>query len=95
MLAGAIDADNSRIDKYLNKLILSRMRQDQKYDIVTSDEIILKFGSSLLKRIGIKGRRRISARMRLLAELLHTIRRLLDMPTKSLSFLSMALILMR
>jgi hypothetical protein len=62
------------------------MHEDKKYDIVRSDELILKFGSHLLKRVGIKGRHRIAVWMRTLAKLLHSLSKWLHMPDKPLSF---------
>ena len=50
---------------------------------IRSDELVLQFGTSLLKRVGVKGRRRIASRMRLLAGLLDTVRNLLDKPEQS------------
>ena len=82
LLDGTID---SSIDKDLKKHVLNYMRQDETYNVDIVDDLILRFGSSLLKRVGAKGRRRIYARMRLLAVLLHTLRDLLDMPATSLS----------
>jgi len=43
--------------------------KDRSYDVVRRDELILKFGSHLLKRIGVKGRRRVAVKLRLLAKL--------------------------
>ena len=63
------------------------MRQDKKYDIIRSDELIMQFGTSLLKRVGVKGRRRIASRMRLLAGILDTVRNLLNKPEQRNSLL--------
>jgi len=84
LLEGALSADTT--DCQLKKHVLHRMREDKTYHVIRNDELILKFGSSLLKRVGIKGRRRVASRMRLLAKLLCTLRKLLDMPEKSLDF---------
>jgi hypothetical protein len=70
LLDGALEADKTGTDKDLKKYILNRRRGDKTYNIVRSHELILKFGSALLKRIIVKGRHRISARMRLLGSLL-------------------------
>jgi len=86
VLDGALYADSSQINRDLKKHVLNRMRQDKTYDLIRSDELILKFGSSLLKKVGTKGRRRIATRMRLLAKVVVTLRKLLDMPDRSLSF---------
>ena len=86
LLDGALSAEGTGVDKDLKKHVLYRMRQDKRYDVIMTDELILKFGSSLLKRVGVKGRRRIAARMRLLAQLLQTVRELVDQPDKSLQF---------
>ena len=86
VLDGALDADGTRCDRDLKKHVLNRMREDNKFDIIRNDELILKLGSSLLKKLGAKGRRRISSRMRLLAKLLQTVRKVVEMPEKSLSF---------
>ena len=84
LLDGALEADKSHIED-LKTCVLHRMRHDSKLDVIKSDELILKVGSSLLKRVGTKDRRRIAARMRLLAKLLHTLRKLSKLPDASLS----------
>ena len=86
VLDAALYADSPQIDRDLKKHVLNRMRQDKTHDLIRSDELILKFGSSLLKKVGTKGRRRIATRMRLLAKVVVTLRKLLDMPDRSLSF---------
>ena len=85
LLDGAMLADEARIDHNLNKFVLRRMRRDKKFDIIKSDDLILKFGLARLRRVGMKGHRHIAARMRLLAELLSTVRKSLDMHESSLS----------
>lgn len=87
LLDGALEADKTGADKDLKKHILNRMRGDKIYDIVKSDELILKFGSALLKRVGVKGRHHISARMRLLGSLVKTLQRNLEAPGKPLATL--------
>ena len=86
LLEGALQSEksNREVDKQLNKHIISRMRRDANLRVVKTDALILKFGVAQLKRIGVKGRRRIAARMRLLAKLLVKLRSALDLPNKSL-----------
>jgi len=50
LLDGAVDADSAHTNRDLKKHVLRHMRQDKKYDIIRSDELILQFGTSLLKR---------------------------------------------
>jgi len=52
---------------------------------VKSDTLILRFGAAQMKRIGVKGRRRIAVRMRVLGRLLDRMRYSLDLPTKTFS----------
>lgn len=87
LLDGAVDADSAHTNRDLKKHVLHHMRQDKKYDIIRSDELIMQFGTSLLKRVGVKGRRRIASRMRLLAGLLGTVRNLLNKPEQRNSLL--------
>ena len=84
LLDGALD-DGKEVDKDLKKYVLERMRRDKHYNVIKRDELILKFGSSQLKRIGVRGRRRISSRMRLLSKLLKKLQKVLEMPDKPLS----------
>ena len=86
LLEGALQSENSKreVDKQLNKHILSRMRRDANLRVVKTDALILQFGVAQLKRIGVKGRRRIAARMRLLAKLVVQLRNALDLHNKSL-----------
>ena len=87
LLEGALDSENSNahIDRNLNKRVLSHMRRDPNSKVVMTDTLILKFGAAQLKRIGIKGRRRIATRMRLLARLLSVLQKALDLHNTSLS----------
>ena len=84
ILDGAMDTECK--DKNLKRYVLCCMRKDKSYDVVRRDELILKFGSHLLKRIGVKGRRRIAAKLRLLAKLLCMLRKLSDKVEKPLTF---------
>ena len=52
ILDGVIQAGEHTIDPDLKKHILCRMRTDSKLSIIKSDDLILKFGASLLKRFG-------------------------------------------
>ena len=73
LLQGAIETDGF-VDEHLRKHVLSHMRKDRLLTTIKGDTVILKFGSGQLKRIGVKGARRIATRMRLLARLLHCLR---------------------
>ena len=84
LLEGAVNGEENGVDKVLRKEILQKMRYDEKLKVIKSDTLILRFGTAQLKRIGVKGRRRISARMRLLARLLSVLKKKTDMPNKSL-----------
>lgn len=86
LLEGAVGDDlANRLDKYLKKHVLNHMRMDKYLALVKTDTLILRFGSAQLKRIGVKGRRRIAVRMRMLARLLWHLRRAVDLPCKTLS----------
>jgi len=74
LLDGAIDAEDSHVDKNFKYGVLNRMRRDRNLATVKADALILRFGTTQLKRIGLKGRRRIAMRMRLLARLLDQLR---------------------
>jgi hypothetical protein len=78
-------AANARVDENLKKHVLNIMKKGDIYDTLISDHLILMFGAALLKRVGAKGHRRISARMRQLASLLLTLKNVVDMPDASLS----------
>jgi len=88
LLEGAVSANKNigHIDEHLKKHVLKHMRDDKTSSVIRSDTLILQFGSAQLKRIGIKGQRRIATRMRILARLLQTLRTSLDLPSKSLSY---------
>jgi len=73
LLAGAL-GENDFVDQHLKQQVLSHMRQDSILRTIKSDRLILEFGSAQLKRIGVKGARRIATRMRLLARLLVSLR---------------------
>ena len=88
LLLGALQANSNRqsIDKHLDEQVLRYMRKDNILKVVRTDKLILQFGVAQLKRIGVKGQRRIASRMRLLARLLQTLRKIVDLPNKPLSY---------
>lgn len=67
LLLGSVSTGDS---KELNEDVISRMRIDNLKRIATSDNLIMKFGSVLLQKLGKKRALDISARMRELARLL-------------------------
>jgi hypothetical protein len=88
-LDGAIDGDIIRkVDEHLKKQILRHMRKDHVLDGVKSDQLILKFGSAQLNRVGVKGTRRIAASMRLLARLLQCLHNSVDSKNTLSQFLN-------
>lgn len=75
LLEGALGAGEkiSHVDENLDKYVLKFMRNNEMLKVIKSDWLILRFGAAQLKRIGIKGQRRIACRMRMLARLLTTL----------------------
>jgi len=61
------------------------MRVNANLRTVKADSLILPFGSTQLKRIGMKGRRRIAVRVRILGRLLEKLRTTVVVPTNTLS----------
>ena len=84
MLEGAVYGKEITVDKVVRREILQRMRHDDKLQCIKSDMLILKFGSAQMKRIGIKGRHRIAARMRLLARFVTVLKRKTNIHSESL-----------
>jgi hypothetical protein len=87
LLEEAVEDDKS-VDKHLDKHVLQHMRKDGLLKVIKSDVLITQFGSSQLKRIGVKGTRRIATRMRHLAKLLQILRRTLNMSGSLSEFLN-------
>jgi hypothetical protein len=87
LLEGGIVFQNNlrQIDPFLNEHVLQHMRRDDKFRLIKSDQLILNFGTGLLKRNGLKAGRRIASRMRLLARVLKTLQNSVDSPQLSLS----------
>jgi hypothetical protein len=64
LLTGSLVDDTSQIDESLLKHVVPRMRTDERSKVAKTDNLILKFGVMLLRKLGYKRALDISSRMR-------------------------------